>query len=275
MSKTEEIVKDWSRVAAGWDANIDGIDEESKPATERMVERVAPRPGDRLLELAAGPGSLGPMWSSLVGSNGTVVVSDLAAGMLDVARRRNESVDNVEVSRLDLDAIDRPDDSFDVAVCRMGLMFVPDPRRALGEIRRVLDTGGRLGALTWAAPEHNPWLSCVGMAAAMNGVVPGPPVGPGTIFSLSDPIELAAFAGEVGFDDVVVDEAELVMRADDAAAHVERVGALAGPLAGALNAASPDQRDGMLATVTELVAPYVTAEGLAMPARALVLTARA
>ncbi|MCC7078404.1 MAG: hypothetical protein IT198_14880 [Acidimicrobiia bacterium] len=42
--------------------------------------------------------------------------------------------------------------------------------------------------MTWAGPEHNPWMTCVGMAAAMNGLVAGPaPVGPGGIFSLTDP----------------------------------------------------------------------------------------
>jgi SAM-dependent methyltransferase len=275
MGSTDATAGDWSRVAGAWDANADEVDADSKPATDRLVERVAPRPGDRLLELGAGPGSLGPVWSELVGPTGTVVISDVAPGMVDVARRRNRGVAGVEVALLDASAIDRPDDSFDVVVCRMGLMFVDRPGVAFGEILRVLAVDGRVGAMTWAAPEHNPWLTCVGMAAAMSGVVDGPPVGPGTIFSLSDPTELAATAKAAGFDDVVVDEADITFRADDVAAHVRRVGSLAGPLAAALDAASPEQRDAVLATAAELAAPYVTPDGVVLPGRALLLSARA
>ncbi len=43
---------------------------------------------------------------------------------------------------LDASAIDRPDSSFDVVACRMGLMFTPDPAVAFGEIHRVLDPAG-------------------------------------------------------------------------------------------------------------------------------------
>ena len=59
---------------------------------------------------------------------------------------------------LDLEAIDEPDRSFDIVLCRDGLMLVPDPARAAAEIRRV---GGRLVVAVWGAPERNPWLSTI------------------------------------------------------------------------------------------------------------------
>ena len=92
--------------------------------------------GDRVLELAAGPGTLGATWSELAGPTGTVVLSDIAPGMVEVARRRNAHLSNVEVAVLDASAIGRPDGSFDVVVSRMGLMFTPDPAVAFGEIER-------------------------------------------------------------------------------------------------------------------------------------------
>ena len=178
----------WSAVADAWDANVDEIDGHSAAATTTLLARLAVQPGDRVLELAAGPGSLGAIWSQLVGLTGTVVVSDIAPGMVEVARRRNAGRPNVEAEVIDATAIDRPDGSFDVVACRMGLMFAPDPAVAFTEIRRVLRPGGRLGALTWSGMEHNPWMTCVGMAAMANGLVSGgPPVGPGGIFSLAIP----------------------------------------------------------------------------------------
>jgi len=189
MTNTTDPARDWSAVASAWDATVEEVDLLSFDATAALFDRVAVKPGDRVLELAAGPGTLGATWSQLVGPSGAVVLSDIAPGMVETARRRNAVLDNVEVTVLDVSEIDRPDGSFDVVACRMGLMFTPDPPAALAEIRRVLAAAGRVGALTWAGMEHNPWMTCVGMAAMMNGLVSGgPPVGPGSIFSLSNPV---------------------------------------------------------------------------------------
>jgi SAM-dependent methyltransferase len=275
MTDIVDPAQAWSAVAGAWDANTDYIDEHSLEATTALLDRLAVQPGERVLELAAGPGTLGATWSQLVGPTGAVVLSDIAPGMVEVARRRNGALGNVETAVLDLAAIDQPDGSFDVVACRMGLMFTPDPAIALAEIFRVLRPGGRLGALTWASIEHNPWMTCVGMAAMANGLVSGgPPVGPGGIFSLGDPVELHAVAKGAGFVDVAVEEFALTFRADTIDAHVERVSSLAGPLAARLQAASPDQLAALRRTAADLAAPYVTDDGLTIPGRALLLSGR-
>jgi SAM-dependent methyltransferase len=193
--------------------------------------------------------------------------------MVDVARRRNHGLDNVEVAVLDLTAIDRPDTSFDVVVCRMGLMFAPEPASALAEIHRVLAAGGRFGALTWAGMEHNPWMTCVGMAAMINGLVSGgPPVGPGGIFSLGDPTQLEALAKGAGFVDVTTQEIDVTFRAGSLDEHVDRVSSLAGPMAAVLAAAPPDKQAALRKTAADLAAPYITDDGVAIPGRALLLS---
>ena len=138
----------------------------------------------------------------------------------------------------------------------------------------MLDTSGRVGVLTWAGMEHNPWMTCVGMAAMMNGLVSGgPPIGPGGIFSLGDPTELERLAKGAGFVDVTTDECEISFHADSVDAHIERVSALAGPLAAALETATPDQRSAVHRTASDLAAPYVTDDGVDIPGRALLMTA--
>lgn len=265
----------WTLVADAWDESVDYVDEHSAAATAELVQRVAICPGDRVLELAAGPGSLAATWARLVGPAGAVVVSDLAPGMVGVAARRNASLGNVEIALLDASAIDRADGSFDVVVCRMGLMFTPEPATALAEMHRVLAPEGRLGALTWGGIEHNPWMTCVGMAAMANGVVAGgPPVGPGGVFSLGDPGHVTALAEGAGFSGVAVEEIAVTFRSSDVRTHVERVGALAGPLGVALRGAPPDQREAVLRTAAELAAPHLTDDGLVMPGRALLLSGR-
>jgi SAM-dependent methyltransferase len=264
----------WSAVAAAWDGDAEDGARHTAPMTARLVEAVGVRAGDRVLELAAGPGTLAATWSELVGPDGSVVLSDGAAGMVEVARRRAASLPNVGVAQLDLAAIEQPTSSFDVVACQMGLMFVPEPAVALGEVRRVLRPGGRVGALVWAGMEHNPWMTCVGMAAMSHGVVAGgPPIGPGGIFSLGDPTLLAALAKEAGLVDVTVDEIDLVFEADSVDAHVDRVSALAGPLAAAFKDATADQLAAVRRTAADLAAPYVTADGVRIPGRALLLRA--
>jgi SAM-dependent methyltransferase len=157
----------------------------------------------------------------------------------------------------------------------MGLMFVPDPAVALAEIRRVLRAGGRLAALTWAGLEHNPWMTCVGMAAMMNGLVAGgPPIGPGGIFSLGDPGALAALAAGQGFVDVHVEEIAVTFRAGSIEAHVAQVSSLAGPLAAAFASASPEQLVAVQTTAAQLAAAYSSDDGLSLPGRALLVTGR-
>jgi SAM-dependent methyltransferase len=275
MTDSMDPARAWSAVAEAWDANTGYIDEHSVEATTALLDRVAVQPGERVLELAAGPGTLGATWSQLVGPTGAVVVSDIAPGMVEVARRRNEGLGNVETAVIDVAAIDRPDKSFDVVACRMGLMFTSDPSVALAEIFRVLPPGGRLGALTWAGIEHNPWMTCVGMAAMATGLASGePPVGPGGIFSLGDPAELETLAKGAGFVDVAVEEFAIIFRADTIDAHVERVSSLAGPLASVLHAASPDELATLRRTASDLAAPYVTDNGVEIPGRALLVLGR-
>lgn len=275
MTESNDTACHWSSVAQAWDANVDEVDEHSVNATNALLDRLAVTTGDRVLELACGPGSLGSTWSELVGPSGSVVLSDIAAGMADVARRRNAALGNVDVTVLDASAIDRRADSFDVVACRMGLMFTPDPAVAFAEIHRVLAPNGRIGALTWGGIEHNPWMTCVGMAAMMNGLVSGgPPVGPGSIFSLSDPGELEALAKGAGFVDVAVEEFTVTFRADDIDAHIARVSSLAGPLAAAFEAASPTQLEAVRRTAADLAAQYVTDDGLEIPGRALLVSGR-
>jgi SAM-dependent methyltransferase len=265
----------WGAVAAAWDEHVADVDEATSAETGLLLAGVAIRPGERVLELAAGPGSLGPMLAQAVGPDGSVVLSDLAPAMVEVAARRNASAGNVTCAVVDASAIDRPDASFDVVLARMGLMFTPSPLDALREIHRVLAVGGRLGAMTWGALDRNPWMTCLGMGAAIAGIsADGPPTGPGGIFSLSDPAVVAELVAQAGFHDVAVTAEPVVFRAPDVETHLARVGSLAGPLATRLAEATPAQRAALHEAATSIAAPYVVADGLELPGEALVITAR-
>src|SRR6185295_2765066 len=85
---------------------------------------------------------------------------------------------------LDLEQIDMPDASFDIVVCREGLMFALDSVRAASEIARVLRPGGRAAIAVWGPRDRNPWLGVLADAVQQHTGVPVPPPGTPGPFSL-------------------------------------------------------------------------------------------
>ncbi|MGN6168655.1 MAG: class I SAM-dependent methyltransferase, partial [Solirubrobacteraceae bacterium] len=126
----------WEQVAAGWGRRADHLREVSLPVSRRMVESLRLSPGQRVLELAAGPGDTGFLAARMI-APGTLVTSDGSEAMLEIARARARelALDNVEFNRLELEWIDLPTASVDAVICRWGLMLCVDPSAAASEIR--------------------------------------------------------------------------------------------------------------------------------------------
>lgn len=129
----------------------------SAPLSERMIELAALRPGMRVLDLATGRGEPAISAAKRVAPSGSVLGVDLSAPMLQMARERAsaEGVANLELRVLNAESLDGvPDEAFDVAFVRWGLMYMTAPVRALEEVRRTLKPGGKLIAALWAEPER-------------------------------------------------------------------------------------------------------------------------
>ena len=154
----------------------------------------APAPGESVLEIAAGPGDTGFLAAELIGESGRLVATDLSSRMLAAAERRAAELGlrNVEFRQVDAQAMDLESASFDVALCRWGLMLMADPAAALAETRRVLRPGGRLALAVWGPREANPWNTTIQGAFGDHGLLPPPadPSEPG-IFRLADSGALA------------------------------------------------------------------------------------
>src|SRR4051794_34537482 len=112
----------WASVAGAWDQHADYVDTRAEAATAELLDLSAPRPGERVLELACGPGGLGLAAAERVGPGSEVVLSDVVAEMTSIAAARAEArgLANVTTRELDLERIDEPDGSFDVVLCREG-----------------------------------------------------------------------------------------------------------------------------------------------------------
>jgi SAM-dependent methyltransferase len=213
----------WETAAGGWDKHADRLRAWGMPVSVAMVESLDLQPGQRVLELAAGPGDTGFMAAELVQPGGTLISTDGAEPMVEVARRRAAEIGitNVEFRRLELEWIDLETASVDAALVRWGIMLAIDPEAAAREIRRVLRAGGHAALAVWDRRERNPWATIpssalieLGHAEPPDPDVPGP-------FALSAPGALAEVLEDAGFTEVEVTDVELSRRFDGVAEMVQ------------------------------------------------------
>ncbi|MGW6771086.1 methyltransferase domain-containing protein [Streptomyces sp. NPDC055037] len=140
------------------------------------------RPGQDLLDVGCGPGSITADLAALV-APGTVTAVDAAEDVLDKAREAATAAgaDNVRFAVADVHALDFPDDSFDIVHAHQVLQHVGDPVRALSELRRVCRPGGVVaardadyGSFAWfpGVPALDGWQELYRRVARANGGEP-------------------------------------------------------------------------------------------------------
>jgi ubiquinone/menaquinone biosynthesis C-methylase UbiE len=129
-------------------------------ATEQMLQAAAIRAGMRVLDVAAGTGDQTVLAAQRVGPSGIVVASDISSSMLEAAAEaaRESGLHNVQTLVADASTADFASEGFDAAICRFGLMFVPDVDQACARIRRALKSGARFATLVWSTEEKNPYI---------------------------------------------------------------------------------------------------------------------
>ena len=267
----------WAAVAGGWAQHADYADARGAQSAQRMLELAEVGAGDRLLELACGPGGLGLAAAERVGSGGEVVLTDVADEMTAIAAARGAELGlrNVAFRRLDLERVDEPDASYDVVLCREGLMFALEPARAVGEIRRVLRPGGRVAIAVWAARDRNPWLGLVMDVVSAQIGAPVPPPGIPGPFALGDADELRGLLDDASLADVRVGELSVPLRTASFDEWWGRTSALAGPLSAILSSMPEAAVQDLRERARKAARPYETASGgLDFPGVALIASGR-
>jgi SAM-dependent methyltransferase len=268
----------WENAAAGWARRAEAEGDWAMPVSMWMLDRLGLQPGQRVLELAGGTGDTGFLAAELIRPGGTLIASDGAAAMLDVARQRAgaRGLDNVEFRQLELEWIDLETATVDAILCRFGLMLTLDPSTALREMRRVLRPGGRVAVAVWDRREENPWLVLPGRALVELGyVAPPDPSAPGP-FALSDAGRLAEMLEEAGFVEPTLDTVDLPREFASADAFLDMTIELSSTFATAWAGLDEPARDAVRERVHELVMPFAAADGaLHLPARALLVAADA
>ncbi|MGB7218334.1 MAG: class I SAM-dependent methyltransferase [Vicinamibacterales bacterium] len=231
------------------------------PAHARLLELAALAPGERVLDIACGTGLVTFPAAQQVGPTGHVVATDLSQEMVnrtgeEAARR---GLPHITVARMDAEDLQREAASFDAVLCALGLMYVPDPLKALTEMHRVLRPGGRAVAAVWGDRKHCGWADIFPIvdARVASEVCP-------MFFQLGTGDTLATVMRAAGFADIRVDRIATTLRyesGDDA------IGAafVGGPVALAYSRFDAAVRDAAHAEYLESIAPYRTGDRYDVP----------
>jgi ubiquinone/menaquinone biosynthesis C-methylase UbiE len=254
----------WNSAASGWDKWSELIDGASGHVSERLVELAGVEPGSRVLDVAAGYGEPSLTAARVAGPDGNVVATDISAQMLAFGRERAAAagIDNIEFVESDAASLDFPENSFDAALSRWGIIFEPDGEAAAARIRGFLKPGGRMAISSWGPPERVPMLG-VPMRTAMQRLdVPPPPPGTPGPLSRPTPEALGGLLTDGGFSDVEVEEADVTLEWESPEDFTTFVKEIAPPISAMLEPHPPDVQEATWAAITEAIREAAGGDGV-------------
>lgn len=242
-----------------WGAQLAGVQ-------SALLAAAALSPGQAVLDLACGTGHVTRQAAQAVGALGSVVGVDLSERMVDAARHR--ALPNTRFVRMDAQRLALPDQQFDVVLCCLGLMYVPDPEQALREMRRVLKPGGRLVLSVWGERARCGWASLFEIvdAEVASEVCP-------LFFGLGSGDALERLCSQTGFEQVLaqrLSRALLYANGDEAC----RAAFVGGPVALAWSRFSLETRERVSARYLDELSAWRNGAGYEVPAEFVVVSAR-
>ena len=128
-----------------------------EPWAKLLLDEAGLQPGECILDIATGPGTVARLAAMRLGPKGGVVATDIAQPMLDIAKGKTEPPTSAPIEYLQSPAapMAAATGAFDAVLCQQGLQFFPDRAAALREMRRVLKPSGRAVIAVWAELERN------------------------------------------------------------------------------------------------------------------------
>jgi SAM-dependent methyltransferase len=266
----------WRRGAQGWERRQASLREKTAPVSQWLVDAIGPQPGERVLELAAGPGETGFIAAQRIGPEGRLLCTDQAPEMIEVARRRASELEltNVDFAVIDAQELELEPGSFDAALCRWGYMLMADPNEAMRRTHVALRGEGRLAMATWDRPDRNLWMAAPAMALVGQGVIPPPDPADPSPFALPDPVDVELRLRSAGFASVRTDRLQFSQRYpsfDEYWAETLDCGA---PVAAAVAGLEAAQVEDVQMATRQALSQFTTDDGgIDVPANAVVAVA--
>ncbi|MFW7343897.1 class I SAM-dependent methyltransferase [Pollutimonas sp. H1-120] len=181
------------------------------PWTRVLLELALPKPGERVLDIACGTGSVARQVAPMVGISGQVLALDINSEMLEVGRAQPSPAGaSILWQEGDATRLELPGDAFDLVLCQQGFQFFPDRVASGREMRRVLRDGGRAVISVWQSLSRHPLYEELFTATAR--VLDAPISDVDVAFSLSNPEELYTLLSEAGFHYIEITPRSLFIR---------------------------------------------------------------
>jgi SAM-dependent methyltransferase len=248
------------------------------PYGQAVLAAAGIAPGDRVLDVGCGTGGTTRAAARLA-RDGSALGVDIGRPLVEEARAETVAEGgpaNVTFEQADAQVHPFPPGGFDVVLSRFGVMFFDDPVAAFANLRRGMADGGRLAFACWQPLLVNDWMVVpmsamvehLGMPDIVGPDAPGP-------FSLDDPDRVRSVLADGGFAGIeLAEEAHpmwLGTDLDDAVGYMEGQ-----PIARIMSDGKPPELVAKaLSSLRTAIAPHVTADGLSLPGKAWIVTARA
>ena len=254
---------DWGAAADGWRKWWPVIERMLQPVSDRLLDLARVQTGHQVLDVATGTGEPAITAARRVGSTGKVLATDQALQMLAIGRERAEQLGlaNVEFREMDAERLDLPAQSFDAILCRCGLMFLPNLREALAQMRQLLVPGGWLAAAVWGDPAKVPLISTTMSVVQRELAPPPPPPGMPGPFNLSDRSTLEQAFADAKFTQVETEALTVTGEMSSAEDYVQMTRDISAPLVSMLAQFSEKKQQAVWQGITEAVSSYSGPDG--------------
>ena len=277
-TQANEVLREWRESACYWQKHLPTIQTMFQPVTQALIEGAGIGEGDAVLDVAGGSGEPSLTIAATVGPTGSVTCTDAVAEMVTAARSeaQRRGVTNVAFRQCASDSLPFDDNSFDAVVCRLGVMFFPDPVTALREMLRVMKREGAIGFAVWGKSELNPFSYLITdvLARHFGAAAPADPNAPGA-FRFAEPGSLTKILGEADAVDVRERLLDFHITAPISPDQFWEVRSeTSGTLREKLSTLSRRQADSIAKEVKEAVREFFQDNQMSIPAQMIIVTAR-
>jgi len=262
----------WQAAAEAWYRWSPTLNRWLGKATEKMLDMAAVSEGHQVLDIAAGAGEQSITAAKRVGASGFVLATDISANILNYAGTMalQEGLYNIGTKVMDGENLIIEDETFDVVISRVGLIYFPDQQKALKEMLRVLKPGGRVAAIVYSTPDKNKFFSLPVSIIRSRAKLPAPLPGQPGPFSLGAEGVIEKAFEDAGFVNIQVERIDSPLLLPSAEDCVQFEKESFGALHQMMSGLTEEEKNSVWQEIEEGLKQFETISGFAGPCEMVV-----